>query len=251
MKDFFDVFPKLNVKTDLRDYFAQTQIERLTTNKERTRIKVVLHSDHLIHKKRIYRMQEEISKQVFGDRRPEIYIDEHYTLSAQYTPRRLMEEYHDSLVEEIGSFNHVMGLYFREAGIDYKDDGSIRIAMEDTCLSRKMSYQLEEALCRIFRERCGVPAEVTVSLEARRKKNKIRPVKTQAPLMGVDAAFTIQEETRGEVPPWEPAASYREAAAAADPQEPKLSFVKKEEASKGSDKREKKWTKNGGAGGAK
>ena len=47
MKDFFDVFPKLNVKTDLRDYFAQTQIERLTTNKERTRIKVVLHSDHL------------------------------------------------------------------------------------------------------------------------------------------------------------------------------------------------------------
>ena len=144
-----------------------------------------------------------------------------------------------------------MGLYFREAGIDYKDDGSIRIAMEDTCLSRKMSYQLEEALCRIFRERCGVPAEVTVSLEARRKKNKIRPVKTQAPLMGVDAAFTIQEETRGEVPPWEPAASYQEAAAAADPQEPKLSFVKKEEASKGSDKREKKWTKNGGAGGAK
>ena len=251
MKDFFDVFPKLNVKTDLRDYFAQTQIERLTTNKERTRIKVVLHSDHLIHKKRIYRMQEEISKQVFGDRRPEIYIDEHYTLSAQYTPRRLMEEYHDSLVEEIGSFNHVMGLYFREAGIDYKDDGSIRIAMEDTCLSRKMSYQLEEALCRIFRERCGVPAEVTVSLEARRKKNKIRPVKTQAPLMGVDAAFTIQEETRGEVPPWEPAASYQEAAAAADPQEPKLSFVKKEEASKGSDKHEKKWTKNGGAGGAK
>ena len=45
MKPFFDVFPTLQVKGDLRDYFAETQVERLTTNKERTRIKVVLRSD--------------------------------------------------------------------------------------------------------------------------------------------------------------------------------------------------------------
>ena len=118
MKPFFDVFPTLQVKSDLRDYFSETQIERLTTNKARTRIKVVLRSDHLIHKKRVFKMQEEISRQVFGDRAPEVYIDEHYTLSSQYTPRRLMEEYFDSLVSEIGSFSHVMGLYFREARVE-------------------------------------------------------------------------------------------------------------------------------------
>ena len=88
MKAFFDVFPTLQVKTDLRDYFAETEIERLTTNKERTRIKVVLHSGHLIHKSRIYRMQDEISRQIFRERNPEVYIDEHYALSAQYTPKR-------------------------------------------------------------------------------------------------------------------------------------------------------------------
>ena len=60
MKPFFDVFPTLKVKTDLRDYFAETQVERLTTNKERTRIKVVLRSGHLIHKNRIFRMQDTI-----------------------------------------------------------------------------------------------------------------------------------------------------------------------------------------------
>ena len=85
MKAFFDVFPTLQVKTDLRDYFAETEIERLTTNKERTRIKVVLHSGHLIHKSRIYRMQDEISRQIFRERNPEVYIDEHYTLSAQFS----------------------------------------------------------------------------------------------------------------------------------------------------------------------
>ena len=87
MKAFFDVFPTLQVKTDLRDYFTETEIERLTTNKEHTRIKVVLHSGHLIHKNRIYRMQDEISRQVFREKNPEVYIDEHYTLSAQYTPK--------------------------------------------------------------------------------------------------------------------------------------------------------------------
>ena len=37
MKAFFDVFPTLQVKTDLRAYFTETEIERLTTNKEHTR----------------------------------------------------------------------------------------------------------------------------------------------------------------------------------------------------------------------
>ena len=72
MKAFFDVFPSLEVKADLREYFAETQIERLTKNKDRTRIKIVLHSDHLIHKDRIYRMQEELSRQVFAERTREI-----------------------------------------------------------------------------------------------------------------------------------------------------------------------------------
>jgi Pyruvate/2-oxoacid:ferredoxin oxidoreductase gamma subunit len=72
-------------------------------------------------------MQEEISKQVFAERTREVYIDEHYALSDQYTPRRLMEEYYDSLVSEIGSFSHVMGLYFREADVDYGENGAIVI----------------------------------------------------------------------------------------------------------------------------
>ena len=113
MKRFFDVFPTLHVKSDLKDYFSETEVERLTTNKEHTRIKVVLHSDHLIHKSRVFRMQDEISRQVFKERAPEVYIDEHYSLSAQYTPRRLMDEYRDSLVSEIGSFSSVRSGVFR------------------------------------------------------------------------------------------------------------------------------------------
>ena len=203
MKRFFDVFPTLHVKSDLKDYFSETEVERLTTNKEHTRIKVVLHSDHLIHKSRVFRMQDEISRQVFKERSPEVYIDEHYSLSAQYTPRRLMDEYRDSLVSEIGSFSHVMGLYFREARVEYEGEESIHVIMEDSCLSRKLSFQLEEALNRIFRERCGVTATLTVELEEKKKKKKERILHKAMPLQGAEAAFTIREGEGQELPPWD------------------------------------------------
>ena len=242
MKPFFDVFPTLKVKADLRDYFAETEVERLTTNKEHTRIKVVLHSGHLIHKQRIYRMQEEISGQVFGERAPEIYIDEHYSLSAQYTPRRLMEEYHDSLVSEIESFSHVMGLLFREASVEFKDEDRIRIVMEDSCLSRKMSFRLEEALNRIFRERCGVQATITVTLQKKEAKPSAERTQRVRPLQGAEAAFTIREGGESELPPWDPAAAQQPADR---PEEaaPKLAFRKKEE--NAPEKRSKGFAKNG------
>ena len=94
-KAFFDVFPNLRVRKDLRDYFEDTQVERLAANRERTRLKVCLRSDHLIHKDRIFRMQQEMADQLFKGRRVEVYVEEHYSLSALYTPQKLMEEYSD------------------------------------------------------------------------------------------------------------------------------------------------------------
>ena len=254
MKRFFDVFPTLHVKSDLKDYFSETEVERLTTNKEHTRIKVVLHSDHLIHKSRVFRMQDEISRQVFKERSPEVYIDEHYSLSAQYTPRRLMDEYRDSLVSEIGSFSHVMGLYFREARVEYEGEESIRVVMEDSCLSRKLSFQLEEALNRIFRERCGVTATLTVELEEKKKKKKERILHKAVPLQGAEAAFTIREGEGQELPPWDPREAQQVPPAQKEEQGTKLSFRKKEEssASTGADRqRSRGFSKNGSAGNKK
>ena len=191
MKRFFDVFPTLEVKSDLRDYFDETQVERLTTNKEHTRIKIVLHSGHLIHKSRVFRMQYEIAKQVFRERPTEVFIDEHYSLSAQYTPRRLMEEYYDSLCSEIGSFSHILENYFRDARLEYEGKENIHVVLEDSCLSRKLAFKLEEALNRIFTDRCGVQTNLTVSLEERMKK-QAAPIRREAPLKGADAAFAIR-----------------------------------------------------------
>ena len=76
-KLFFDVFPKLKVRKDLQEYFQDTQVERLAANRERTRLKVCLRSDHLIHKDRVFRMQRAMEEQLFGERRVEVYVEEH------------------------------------------------------------------------------------------------------------------------------------------------------------------------------
>ena len=114
-KPFFEVFPKLKVRKDLQDYFTDTQVERLAANRERTRLKVCLRSEHLIHKDRVFRMQREMEEQLFEGRPVQVFFEEHYTLSAMYTPRRLMEEYSDSICSEITSFSPVMGVFFRDA----------------------------------------------------------------------------------------------------------------------------------------
>ena len=236
MKRFFDVFPTLEVKSDLRDYFDETEVERLTTNKEHTRIKVVLHSGHLIHKSRVYRMQYEIARQVFRERPTEVFIDEHYSLSAQYTPKRLMEEYYDSLCSEIGNFSHILENYFRDARMEYEGDENIHIVLEDSCLSRKLAFKLEEALNRIFTDRCGVQTNLTVRLEER-KKRQTYTSRREAPLQGADAAFAIRPQEAAQAAPDEEPQVYAAYTAApadavnpsdkSDTSEKKLSFTRK------------------------
>ena len=198
MKQFFDVFPTLEVKSDLRDYFKETEIERLVTNREHTRLKIVLHSGHLIHKKRIYRMQEEIAGQIFKEHKTEVYIEEHYSLSAQYTPKQLMEEYFDSLSSEIGGLSHIMESYFRDARVEYEDDENIRVILEDSCLSRHMVHLLEESLNNIFNVRCGLHANFTVELEERVSKKETF-TRRVIPLQGAEAAFALSTPEDAEI----------------------------------------------------
>ena len=179
-KAFFEVFPKLKVETDLRDLFTETEIERLACDSTHSRFKVVLDSGHLIHKNQIYRMQEELERQVFGPAekkaghdRVEVYIREQYQLSRQYTPKQLMKEYYDSLCCEFSHDSHIAGHYFREAEVSCPDDGEIVVRLEDCCFTRKMGPDMEDALERVFRDRCGVPARFRLLYEKRKHEHRV------------------------------------------------------------------------------
>ncbi len=147
--------------------FEETVVEKLATNREHSRLKVCLRSEHLITKRLIYAMQKCIEEQVFAPqgKKVEVYIDEKYTLSSLYNPEQLMREYHGSLCEEMENFSPVMANFFRAAQVSFPSSEKVVIELEDSFLSRSFGQSMEEAMNRVFTDRCGVPAEITVAFK--------------------------------------------------------------------------------------
>ena len=85
-KPFFEVFPELKVTEQLRELLAMVQVEKVTSPRDRSSIRVYIKSPRLIHKKNIYDLEKGIKDQLFPDKQLTIKILEKYKLSDQYTP---------------------------------------------------------------------------------------------------------------------------------------------------------------------
>ena len=180
-KAFFDVFPTLRVNRQLSELFAETQVEKLTTDRMRTALRIRLSSRHLIHRRYADEMQREIARQVLKDTGRKVLITERYELSSQYTPRHLMDAYRDSIAYEINGFSPVLGRVFREAKISYPDGGHVVLTLHDNCFARDGEERLLKGLTSIFEERCGVPAEFSVDYTEEKTKH-IRRMREDAPM---------------------------------------------------------------------
>ena len=168
-KPFFDVFPTIQVKGDLRSLFSSTQVTRVAFNRDHTRLKVYLESDHLIHKTYIFRMEEAIAKTVFAGAPTQVLICEQFSLSAQYNPQMLMEEYRDSLTTELWHISPILGSFYKDAEIEYSGEEHVILRLEDSIICREVGNKLAGLLDQIFHERCGIPAyfELQYSLPVR------------------------------------------------------------------------------------
>ena len=65
MKNFFQVFQELKGNKDLETLFMTTEVSRITLSRDRTKMKIYLHSDHLLKKNELHAMEELIQKGVF------------------------------------------------------------------------------------------------------------------------------------------------------------------------------------------
>ena len=66
-KPFFEVFPNLQLNTDIHDLMGQTEVERVSATKRRDFLRVYLKSTRLIQKADIWIAEQEIKKQLFPD----------------------------------------------------------------------------------------------------------------------------------------------------------------------------------------
>ena len=159
-KPFFDVFPQLNIAPQLKELLNLVQVEKVTSSRDRSSLRIYLESPRLIHKSNIYALEKGIKDQLFPGKELTIKIMEKYHLSGQYTPEKLLMVYKDSLLLELKQDSIIEYTIFRKGEISFPEPDLMEMTIEDSMVSKEKAGELKRILEKIFLERCGLPVEV-------------------------------------------------------------------------------------------
>lgn len=159
-KSFLEVFPALNITEDLRELLNLVEVEKVASTRDRSSIRIYIVSPRLIHKQNIYALEKGIKDQLFPSKKLTVKIIERYRLSGQYTPKKLLAVYRDSILLELKNYSIIEYNIFRKTEYDFPEPDLLRMTVEDTIVTREKAGELKRVLEKIFYERCGLSVEV-------------------------------------------------------------------------------------------
>lgn len=208
---FFEVFPTLQLSEGLRGLLSGVTVEKVSANRGKTSIRIYLFAEHLIPKDAVFRLEREIKKQLFRRKRLEIKIIEKFRLSGQYTAKKLMDAYEESIAEELKAYSLLLYNVYHSASISFEAESVLRLALKDTMIARERSEELVGILEKIFCERCGIDLIVDLTFEEEKKSDRlqqeelrlrqeIRNVIGQSALAGAKAAAAGREQEKKAAP---------------------------------------------------
>ena len=199
-KKFFEVFPTLKVKDDMRLLLQDVEVSKVTTNSNRDFVRIHIERAHLLQKKMIYRVESMVKEQLFGKNRLQIEVKEQYHLSAQYTPENLLNEYLDSILEELGTESVVERSMMQSATWSFDTENVLRLQLTDTIVAKGKKEHLVHYLERIFAERFCCPIEVHVTYKkAKDSKLKYNDQKIQQEVEAIlEHTAAVREENAGQ-----------------------------------------------------
>lgn len=174
MKSFLDVFQGLKLKKEISDLLEQVQVERISSPKDRSILRVYISSGHIIEKEKIWFLEREIKKQFFPNAKTQIKIYESFHLSSLYTPQKLMEVYEKSLFEEIKSYSPVEYSLLRNAELSYPDEDTVKMVLEESVFSREKEAEVVRILEKVLNERCGFHIHVVTEYKEKKEKKEER-----------------------------------------------------------------------------
>lgn len=154
-KRFFEAFPNLRLSGVQKDLFEQVTVEKITVTKRKDFLRVYIRSERLIEKEHIYAVENEIKKQFFLKDNIIIKIYERFILSGQYSPAKLMEIYSESILMELKACEHMLYTMFRQADINFPDDNTMELVLEDSVIAKSKEDALIGILDKVLNERCG------------------------------------------------------------------------------------------------
>ena len=161
-KPFFEVFPTLKAGEDISNMFEGAQVLKVTTNSDRTFLRVHIVSRHLIQKTLVYEMEHLIKNQLFGRSAVQVEIREKYELSGQYTPENVMAEYLDSFLAELDTRSVVERNMLQNAKCTFEEGNILCMQLIDTVIAQGKKDSLTDYLKGVYADRFGLPIEIRV-----------------------------------------------------------------------------------------
>ena len=171
-KDFFEVFPTLNLPEDVRFLLKDVRVTKVATNSTRDFIRIYLFSTHLLQKKKIYELEYSIKHQLFDRSSIQVEILESYQLSGQYTPENLMNEYYESILLELEQRGAVERSMFEHADCEF-EDGVLNLKLQNSIVAEGKKDSIVNLLLEVFNNRFHVPLSVKVGYLPPKKKSAL------------------------------------------------------------------------------
>ena len=203
-KDFFEVFPTLEVSDNLRGLFSQAAVTRVTVTSSRDKMRIYLQSTRLLYWQSLREAEREIRCQIFHNAPVDVQIIVKFVLSRQYTPRTLMEEYRESILEELRDYNIFLYNILRQAECTNTSDDEMTLAIEENVVSEGKLEELLQILEKIFCERCGmhfkVQVEMRTPVESKAHKNSEIRIRQEVDEILKKAALHSRKEDLEEKP---------------------------------------------------
>ena len=164
-KLFFDVFPTLNMDNDSHMLFEKVEVTKITSTSARNHIKVYIYSTHLIPKKTVCYVENQIEEQLFSQGNISVTIIEEYRLSEQYTPENLMHAYKESILFELEQKSVLEKNMFQKAKCRFEGERTMCLTMADTIVAEGKTSEITSYLKDVFENRFHMPVDVEIDYE--------------------------------------------------------------------------------------
>ena len=164
-KLFFDVFPTLNIDNDSHMLFEKVEVTKITSTSARNHIKIYIYSTHLIPKKTVCYVENQIEEQLFSQGNIPVTIIEEYRLSEQYTPENLMHAYKESILFELEQKSVLEKNMFQKAKCRFEGERTMCLTMADTIVAEGKTSEITSYLKDVFENRFHVPVDVEIDYE--------------------------------------------------------------------------------------
>lgn len=184
IKPFFDVFSELKIDSDKKALFQDAEITKIGANRDKSHVRIYLHANHLIPKEEIKELEHKLVDYIFPNNGGRVSIIEKFSLSSQFTPKYLFDQYWESMLYELKLYSTLEYNLLRTADLEFDDDNvHLKITMDDNIIGRGKGSEVVEFIEKIVCERCGlnlvVETAFRVPKESKYRKNQDKQLREE------------------------------------------------------------------------